>query len=183
MEHFTSPTLLTKSQQLRSIAIQFMDLTFGCWMLVNSWKLSCKLAWNLPRSCHTYFVHQVLAPHVKNLEVSLWENFAGFFKGLLASSSHEVVTLSLLASRDIRSNLGSNLNALREKTHLDPWTAGKREMNAALSRACGREAPMDDSWRIPLLKKLLTQQLSARYAGNGQEEDKLKRLVESLVLN
>ena len=56
-------------------------------------------------------------------------------------------------------------------------------MNAALSRACGREAPMDDSWRIPLLKKLLTQLLSARYAGNGQEEDKLQKLVKSLVVN
>ena len=152
-------------------------------MVANSWKLSCKLAWNLPRSCHTYFVHQVLAPHVKNLEVSLWENFAGFFKGLLASSSHEVVTLALLASRDIRSNLGSNLNALREMTHLDPWTAGKSEMNAALSRACGREAPMEDLWRIPLLKKLLTQRLSARYAGDGQEEEKLQKLIESLVVN
>ena len=152
-------------------------------MLVNSWKLSCKLAWDLPRGCRTYFVHQVLAPHVKNLEVSLWENFAGFFKGLLASTSHEVVTLSLHVSWDIRSNLGSNLNSLREKTHLDPWTAGKWEMNAALNRACGREAPMKDSWRIPLLKKLLTQQLSARYAGNGQEEDKLQKLVESLVVN
>ena len=152
-------------------------------MVVNSWKLSCKLAWDVPRSCHTYFVHQVLAPHVKNLEVSLWENFAGFFKGLLASSSHEVVTLSLLASRDIRSNLGSNLNALREMTHLDPWTAGKSEMNAALSRACGREAPMEDLWRIPLLKKLLTQRLSARYAGDGQEEEKLQKLIESLVVN
>ena len=128
-------------------------------------------------------LYQVLTQLGKNLDVSLWKNFAGFFKGLLASSSHEVVTLALLASWDIRSNLGSNLNSLREKTHLDPWTAGKREMNAALNCACGREAPMEDSWRIPLLKKLLAQQLSARYAGNGQEEDKLQKLVESLVVN
>ena len=36
----------------------------------------------------------VLAPNVKNLEVTLWERFFGFFRSLLTSASQEVVVLN-----------------------------------------------------------------------------------------
>ena len=74
-------------------------------------------------------VQDVLAPDVTNLEVQLWERFHGFFfHSLLASPSYEVKVSALLASRDLRSNLGSNLAALKEKTKLDPWTAARGQL-------------------------------------------------------
>ena len=51
---------------------------------------------------------------------------------LLAGPSHEVTVVALLAARDLRSSLGSNLALVREETGLDPWVAGRAELRAAL---------------------------------------------------
>ena len=55
------------------------------------WRTGHKLAWDVLRNCHTYMVEEVLAVGVANLEASLLLRFHGFFRGLLASPSHEVV--------------------------------------------------------------------------------------------
>ena len=97
-------------------------------MLVNAWRTGHKLAWRVPRSCHTYLVQGVLAPHVPSLRASLLSRFVGFFRGLLTSPSNEVTVLALLGARDIRSSLGSNLALIREMTGLDPWVAGHGQL-------------------------------------------------------
>ena len=70
--------------------------------LINSWKVGHRIAWGVSRACRSYLVKQVLAPHVKALEVTLWERFFGFFHSLISSSHHEIATLAILASHDIR---------------------------------------------------------------------------------
>ena len=52
-------------------------------MMINAWRTGHKLAWNVPLSCHTYLVEEVLAAGIANLEVSLLERFLGFFKGYI----------------------------------------------------------------------------------------------------
>ena len=44
-------------------------------MIINSWKVGHRIAWGVSRACRSYLVKQVLAPHVKALEVTLWERF------------------------------------------------------------------------------------------------------------
>ena len=87
-------------------------------MLLNSWKTGHRLAWGVSRACCSYLVKQVLALHVKASEVTLWERYFGFFHSLISSSSHELATLAILASHDIRSNLGANLAHLKKMTTL-----------------------------------------------------------------
>ena len=45
------------------------------------------------------------------------------------------------------------------------------------------EVPEQDTWRIPYLRKLLAERLSAHYKGDAEEEDRLKELINSLVVN
>ena len=99
-------------------------------MLTNAWRTRHKLAWDVPRSCHTYLVQTVLAPHVASLRASLLHREVGFFHGLLASPSSEVTVAALLAARDLRSNVGANLALGREVDGLDPWLVGRRELRA-----------------------------------------------------
>ena len=40
-------------------------------MYTNAWRTSQKLAWDVPRACHSYLVQTVLAPHVGSLRESL----------------------------------------------------------------------------------------------------------------
>ena len=152
-------------------------------MLTNAWRTGHKLAWNVPRACRTYLVRSVLAPHVPSLRVSLLHRSVGFFHGLLASPSREVVVVALLAARDIRSNLGANLALVREETGLDPWVAGRTELRAALEAADLAPVPQQDSWRVPYLGKLLAARLQAHYAADSEEEQRLQSLIDSLVIN
>ena len=88
-----------------------------------------------------------------------------------------------LAARDIRSNLGSNLALLREETGLDPWTVGPEQLKKALIDAEVVEVPRGEEWRIQYLEKLLEQYQLQHYLGNIDEEEKLKCLIDSLVIN
>ena len=152
-------------------------------MLTNAWRTGHKLAWNVPRACRTYLVESVLAPHVPSLRASLLHRSVGFFRGLLACPSQEVVVVALLAARDLRSNLGANLALVRQETGLDPWLAGRGELRAALQAADRAPVPQQDSWRVPYLGKLLAARLQAHYAAESEEERRLQSLIDSLVIN
>ena len=98
-------------------------------------------------------------------------------------NSPEVAVVALLAARDLRSSLGSNLALVREETGLDPWVAGRGELRAALEAADRAPVPQQDSWRAPALKKLLTARLQAHYAADEGEEGRLQGLIDSLVID
>ena len=99
-------------------------------IMVSAWRTGHKLAWDVPRNCHTYLVEEVLAAGIASLEASLLMRFHGFFRGLIASPSHEVVVVALMAARDRRSTLGSNLTHLRDLTGLNPWATGRSQLKA-----------------------------------------------------
>ena len=132
-------------------------------------------------NCHTYLVEEVLAAGVASLEASLLSRFHGFFKGLIASPSHEVAVVALLAARDIRSTVGSNLAQLRNMTGLDPWATGRSQLKAALELSTRNEVPEHNHWRLQLLQKLLSACLEAHYLSDLVEEERIATLVNSLV--
>ena len=118
-----------------------------------------------------------------SLRTSLLNRSVGFFRGLLASPSREVTVMALLASRDVRSSLSSNLALVRELSGLNPWMAGPAHLRAALEAADRVPVPQQDSWRAPLLEKLLVARLQAYYAADKAEEKRLQDLISSLVKN
>ena len=150
-------------------------------MLTNAWRTGHKLAWEVPRHCRTFLVQTVLAPHEASLRASLLSRSVGFFHGLLASPSNEVAVVATLASRDLQSSLCSNLALAREKSGLDPWVAGRAQLRAALEAADRVPVPQQDSWRAPLLEKLLAARLQAYYSGDKTEEKRLQEQICSLV--
>ena len=150
-------------------------------MVVSVWQTGHKLAWDVPRNCHTYLVEEVLAAGVASLEASLLSRFHGFFKGLIASPSHEVAVVALLAARDIRSTVGSNLAQLRNMTGLDPWATGRSQLKAALELSTRNEVPEHNHWRLQLLQKLLSARLEAHYLSDLVEEERIATLINSLV--
>ena len=99
-------------------------------MICAAWKTGVKLAWGLHCGCHTYLVQQVLAPGVPSLRVNLLLRFRGFFRSLLTSPIPEVQVAALLAARDLRSSVGSNLALLGEETGLEPWTCSWAKLRA-----------------------------------------------------
>ena len=113
------------------------------------------------------------------------------FEGLLISYQRSLTSgflvnygiMARLSSRDIRSNIGSNLSLIAEKTGLDPWEADNLAVKQRLTAAETVSPPEEDEWRVYYLPKLLSARLEAFYQGNQEEEAMLTDLINSLVTN
>ena len=140
-----------------------------------------KLTWNLPRNCKNVFVSEVLSQGVIQPNVYLMTRLVTFFHSLLQSSSEEVQMMCRLSSRDLWSNLGSNLAHIREETGLDPWIFWGTRVRDALIQANTVKVAEQDEWKISNLKKLLSSRLEAHYSGNTETEENLTTLIHSLV--
>ena len=140
--------------------------------------------WKTPRNTQSYWVQEVLAPGVSPLKVDLLMRTRKFFRGLLNSPSPEVVTAALLAARDIRTTLGSNLSLIERESGLNSWTASPTDLKKALLENSNICIPDEDKWRIPFLKKLLTKRLELKYMSDSTDaKELLNSLIYSLSIN
>ena len=106
--------------------------------------------------------------------------FHKFFLSLLQSSSPEVQVLTRISARDIRTNLGANLKAIKEETGLDPSLYGGQRLKKELLKSNINQVPESDIWRLGYLKKLLIRRAYAYY--NGSDEiTEIENLIISLV--
>ena len=149
----------------------------------SSWRTNIKLAWGLPRGCHTYFIDNVLATHVPPVKASVLGKFHSFFHGLLRSESREVQVVSRLAARDLRSSLGSNLRILSDVSGLDPWSTTGEEMKVRLRESLRKKTPESEIWRVTYLRKLLSEKQFAFYNCDQAKVIELSQLIDSLVVN
>ena len=109
--------------------------------------------------------------------------FVKFFHGLKCSASYEVQVLSRLLSRDMLSVTGKNLRLVPEMTQLNPFTAIRAWLRAALEVGELVEVPPLDQWRLSYLSSLLSQRGEAYYSAMEEEEQRLSQLIDSLVIN
>ena len=86
-----------------------------------------------------------------------------------------------LSSRDLRSNLGSNLDHIRKETGLDPWIYGGTRVRDALVEARRPKLSEQDEWKVLYLNKLLGNRLEAYFTGNTETEEYFNTLIHSLV--
>ena len=130
------------------------------------WNMCAKLAWNCPRSTHSYFVTCQLAADFVSIRTKILGTYVKFFKTLLNSKCPEVALVANLVGRDVQSTTGKHIARLPEETGLNPWVATPFMIKKLLME---NEAtvPVEDKWRLPLLEKLILQ----RYAMENQLED------------
>ena len=140
-------------------------------MFTIVWQTGHELAWDVPRHSRTFLVQTVLVPEDSSMRASLLCRSVVFFHGLLNSQSKKVVVVALLAARDLQSSLGSKLALVREEGKLNPWTASRAELWAALEAGVKVLVPQQDSWRVPYLEKLLAMRLQAYYSGDKTGEE------------
>ena len=159
----------------------FSDPEFD--MICAAWRTGVKLAWGVHRGCRTYLLQQVLVPGIPSLRVNLMMRFQKFFRSLLTSPSPEVQVAALLAARDVRSSVGSNLAVLSEETGLNAWTCSAGQLRTALLQAEEVPVPVEDAWRIPYVWRLLGERLHCYYHGDTEEEGRVQVLLDSLVTN
>ena len=148
----------------------------------NAWNTCVKLAWQVPRATHTYFVEQLLCSGLSSTRADILARYSKFTRSLMSSPSMEVAVMFGLAKRDIRTVTGSNIALIVSETGLHPLYACLSKIRQQLYSKVAR-VPEMDRWRLDYLAKLLTQRGEALYRMKDSEVQRLTSLVDSLCIN
>ena len=146
-----------------------------CGQVFRSWNTCVKLAWDCPRSTHTYIVDNLLATNHCSVKRQILARYVNFFKGLLKSTSGEVTVLANMVSRDVRSVTGRNLHMIERETGLDPWKTSAAKVKENLPYSA---VPNQDLWRLPLLCQYLFQRRQMEISLEDTKE--ISNLIDSL---
>ena len=139
--------------------------------LFNSWSTCVKLAWDIPRSTHTYIVEDVLAKDFFTVKQQLVGRFVDFFQKLLKSPSSEIRVVANMAGRCAQSTTGGNLHKIQLETGLDPWQVSGWKFKESIGRS---RVTRQDAFRVQYLRKLLDARTEIRSrAEDSQEVDVL----------
>ena len=148
----------------------------------NAWTTCVKLAWQVPRATHTYFVDQLLSCDQTSARMDILGRYAKFVRGLRSSPSMEVAVMCGVAQRDIRTITGSNIALLRNETGMDPVQCCLAKLKKELQSRVA-QVPEHDWWRLNYLARLLTERGEASYRTDDDEVQRLSILIDSLCTN
>ena len=141
----------------------------------RSWNTVVKLAWQVPRSTHTYFVDHLLGLGLPSVRQKLLCQYVGFLRKLFRSSSTEIRLLSQIVARNAKTVTGKNLLHIEVDFKLNPWVDSIEKFKEKCLR---REIPRVDEWRIEVLSKLLIQRWDMAVV--GEEVEDISALIDSL---
>ena len=120
----------------------------------RTWTTCVKLAWDLPRAAHTYFIDNLIASQFTPLRNQILGRYVKFFGKLVTSKNDDVRLLAELVGRNASSTTGDNISRLWQETGFNPWTSSPNEIISRISKS---PVPTRDEWRLPFLQKLLIQ--------------------------
>ena len=143
----------------------------------SAWRTCVKLAWNLPRSTHTFFVDHLLSNGLTSVRTDILSRYTRFLQGLRNSTSMEVAVMFGVVAGDVQTITVHNVRLLRIETSLDPTSVSAAAMKQVLVRGI-RAVPDRDKWRLGYLGSMLQTRGEAYYA--GKDVVLLTSLIDSL---
>ena len=143
----------------------------------SAWRTCVKLSWQVPRSTHTFLVDHMLNNGHSSVEAEIKSRYVKYLDGLRTSPSKEVRVMFGVASGDVRTTTGRNIQVLRTETGLDPLSSSGRQLKAVLVSRLP-SVPERDLWRTKYLAGLLEQRGQAYY--RGEDFEHLTVLIDSL---
>ena len=136
-----------------------------------------KLAWDCPRSTHTFYVTHLLAQGVIPIRIQILSRYAKYVQSLLKSDSPEIVSVANKMMRDMGSTTGSNIARMQQETGLNIWSTTPAKVRDALVET-EQPVPVVDQWRIPLLEKLLVQRRNMEV--QTEDTKAISEIIDSL---
>jgi hypothetical protein len=149
------------AQMLRAVKVYCCDFygsmlwdLFGnqAQQMYRTWNTCVKLAWDVPRSTHTFFVDGLLGSGLPSIRQQILGRYPKFFKSLLDSPSLEVAVVARIVSKDAKTITGKNLLNLRIETGVDVASAPLSKSRQLFSLV---SEPTQANWKFYLLEKYL----------------------------
>ena len=145
----------------------------------KAWSTAVKLAWDMPRTTHTWVVDNLLSCNLASARERILANYVGYLNRLGSSASWEVRILAEVQSRDAGSVTGRNTINLKEEFGTDPRKMTSRQLRALYK---GAEVPDGEGWKMELLNDMLCDRQEMLDMGEeGEELDLLQSYIEILA--
>ena len=134
-----------------------------------------KLAFQVPRSTHTYLVENVLAAEFTPVKTELMARYLKFHQSLVNSSSFEIQVLVNTFQQDVRSTTARNLQLISGEAGQCWSTLTAKKIRQAVKVS---EVPANHVWRVSLLSRLLNdrKEMEALLVNT----DDINAMIESL---
>ena len=151
--------------------------------LFNSYSVSTRKIWDLPRETHRYLVDHLAGRHIKT---TIMANQLSFYRRLENNQKQAVRNLFSLASEDMRTTTGYNIEILsRQCLDLGLMSPEKR-VTSVDSRTFGKihqfaVTPQEEDYRVGVLSDLLSLRTQYAYMVDDQFEiEEIDKMIEEV---
>ena len=141
-------------------------------------KTTVKDIWQVPRACHTYFVHDLLPVDFMPVKYQIISRYVTFFRNLCGSTSKEIRVTANIVGRDVQTCTGRNLAMIQRETNHNPWDVPPAVILNAFQPV---QPPDADVWRLSYLKKLLQERKQIQ--NKLEDTTQIQELINSLCVN
>ena len=117
----------------------------------RTWNTTCKIANNVDRKTHTYFVDHYFSGQLPSVRQLIVKRYVQFVQSLVSSENQIVWHLSHLAINTVRSTTGSNIANIRNEFSMCPILNPKQKF--ILTK---RNVPLNYQENVALLDHLIT---------------------------
>ena len=140
-------------------------------MIENSWNVSFRIMFNLPRTTHRYFVEPI--SKMTHIKFIIMKNFLNFLKQIENGSKTIAKVLLNTVKNDVGSTTGSNIRKivqLMNKESLNQIDISDIKENTFA------EIPVGCEWRISVLEELLSVR-----NGKSEMENFTKKDIDNMI--
>ena len=146
----------------------------------RSYNTTVKLAWDLPRSTHTWLVTHLLGCGLPSARETILAGFTGFLARLRRSASQEVRIMAEVEVRDATSVTGRNVALFERELGSDPRSLTPRQTRD-LVRAAVTPVHPEEEWKLELLRDMLEERRELKAEGKDKEVELLQSYYDILA--
>lgn len=134
--------------------------------LVNSWSVSVREMWNLPRETHRTFIEPLGGPHA---QTQIYSRYIGFIKSIRKCKKKAAIYLLEKVLYDLNTTTGQNVrHILNEAQEVDIFKINLAKFKRQFKF---HEMPTDDMWKVNMVREITDIQQSVLVLGMEDDED------------
>ena len=146
----------------------------------RSYNTTVKLAWDLPRSTHTWLVTHLLGYGLPSARETILSGFTGFLARLRRSASREVRIMAEVEVRDATGVTGRNVALFERELGSDPRSLTPSQTRD-LVRAAVTPIHPEEEWKLELLRDMLEERGELKAEGKDKEVELLQSYCDILA--
>ena len=138
--------------------------------IINSWSVSVRLMWDLPRQTHRKFIESLSGVHAKTM---LYSRFVKFIQSITHGEKAAPIYIYEIIKNNTQTITGRNIKLILNE--LDKRCIEKVTIEEVKSKIRLKELPEEEMWKIHLIKELTNVKQNILFIDIDNGEDILAR--------